>query len=149
MLYKGRGEKRRKEWVWCQGECSYAEGLQHQRKCNYISPTKDNIAFKRISKTTKSFIPLNTRREQIWRRVLHLHIIPTSSDQDVGSLSRILITHRGNQNSGSLSGILVAHKGNQNVGLLSGILSAHRGDQNVGPLSGSLLPVEAIKMMGP
>lgn len=53
------------------------EGSHQQRKINYTSPIKDKITSNRIYKTMENIMPLNTRCEQIWHKVLHLHNIPT------------------------------------------------------------------------
>lgn len=54
-----------------------AEGSHRLWKSNYTSLKKDKIAFKRVGKTVENFMPLNIRREQIWREVIHMNNNPT------------------------------------------------------------------------
>lgn len=52
-----------------------AEGSYQYRKSNYNFPIMGKTIFKRVGKTVESFTPLNTRREQIWHEIIHLHNI--------------------------------------------------------------------------
>lgn len=76
---KGKESKYEKKARDMKEHTSITNISQQSRKSQYTSPVKNRMMFKRIRIPIEKFIPMNTRQEQIWQELFHVHNIPQLS----------------------------------------------------------------------